>query len=157
MPVFVGPSTAFTRESAIIREAVVSKKAIVLRMWHRSARPTRRNACGPSLPFETIHSYRNEMQTNWWLGITRDLALLGIESAEVMWRRSAKLARCDRAAATEFRLMVSEKAEAVFDLQRRALIGGVRASRQAAVRSALNHVRRKVRANRSRLRRQAST
>ncbi len=60
---------------------------------------------------------------NWWLEMTRDMALLGAESAEVMARRTLVLARCDRTAWTEFQLMVSEKAEATFELQSRLLTG----------------------------------
>ncbi len=91
------------------------------------------------------------MQTNWWLGMTRDLALLGLESAEVMWRRSWKLARCDRAAWAEFQVMVTEKVEATLELQQRLLTGALGPNKRAA-RATLNHVRRKVRANRTRLR-----
>lgn len=92
-------------------------------------------------------------QTNWWLGMTRDLALLAVESGEVMVRRSLKLARADRAAWDEFQLMVSEKVEATVQVQCGLLSGKLSASKQGAARAALNHVRRKVRANRSRLRR----
>jgi hypothetical protein len=92
-------------------------------------------------------------QTNWWLGMTRDLALLAVESGEVMVRRTLKLARADRAAWDEFQLMVTEKVEATVQLQCAVLTGKLGASGQGAARTALTHVRRKVRANRSRLRR----
>ena len=92
------------------------------------------------------------MRTNWWLEMTRDMALLGAECAEVMVRRSLVLARVDAAAWTEFQLMVSEKVTATVDLQSRLLTGTLGSSEEAAARAALNHVRRKVRANRRRLR-----
>jgi hypothetical protein len=92
------------------------------------------------------------MQTMWWLELTRDTALLGVESAEVMWRRSLKLARCDRPAWSEFQLMVSEKVEATIELQHRLVTGKLGSDGGAAARAALDHVRRKVRANRKRLR-----
>ena len=92
------------------------------------------------------------MRTNWWLALTRDLVLLGVESGEVMLRRVGKLARCDRAAWSEFQLMVGEKTEATLALQRRLVSGALGPSKQAAARAALDHVRRKVRANRARLR-----
>ena len=92
------------------------------------------------------------MRMNWWLEMTRDVALLGAESAEVMARRTLVLARCDRNAWTEFHLMVSEKAEATFELQSRLLTGKLGSTTEGAARAALSHVRRKVRANRTRLR-----
>lgn len=92
------------------------------------------------------------MQTRWWLDMARDLTLLGLESAEVMWRRSWKLARCDSAAWTEFQMMVGEKVKATFELQRGLVTAPRGSSKQAAARATLNHVRRKVRENRARLR-----
>jgi hypothetical protein len=92
------------------------------------------------------------MRTNWWLGMTRDMALLGLESAEVMWRRTAKLGRGGEPAWAEFQLMVAEKVEATLELQHRLLTGRLGPGKTAAARAALNHVRRKVRANRARLR-----
>ena len=91
-------------------------------------------------------------QTNWWLAMTRDLALLAVESGEVMIRRSLKLAHFDRAAWDEFQLMVTEKVEATAQLQCRLVTGKLGSSPQGAARAGLNHVRRKVRANRARLR-----
>jgi len=90
---------------------------------------------------------------SWWPAFTRDLALLGLESAEVMARRCVVLARCDRRAAKEFALMVGEKIAAVAEVQFRIVTGRVGPTPQATARATLNHVRRKVRANRSRLRR----
>lgn len=92
------------------------------------------------------------MRKNRWLEMTRDVVLLGAEAAEVMARRSLVLARGDRAAWTEFQLMVGEKVAATFELQSRLLVGKLGATREAAARAALSHVRRKVRANRRRLR-----
>lgn len=91
-------------------------------------------------------------QTNWWLGFGRDLALLAVESGEVMVRRSVKLAKVDSAAWDEFQLMVTEKVEATAQLQCRLMTGNLGSSPQGAARTTLNHVRRKVRANRARLR-----
>ncbi|MEO5586498.1 MAG: hypothetical protein ABIQ81_02270 [Novosphingobium sp.] len=89
---------------------------------------------------------------NWWLGMTRDVALLGAESAEVMARRTLVLARADRAAWVEFQVMVCEKVAATVELQSRFLSSAFGNDKEAAARSALDHVRRKVRANRRRLR-----
>jgi hypothetical protein len=66
-----------------------------------------------------------------------------------MARRSLKLARADRRAWDEFQLMVTEKAQATVQLQVRLLTGGLGAD---PARGALDHVRKKVRANRRRLR-----
>ena len=96
------------------------------------------------------------MRLNWWLGLTRDVALLGVESAEVMARRLVVLARADRAAWTEFEAMVSEKAAATLALQVRLLTGRLGPSKRAALRAAVDHSRRKVRQNRSRLRKSRS-
>jgi hypothetical protein len=108
---------------------------------------------GLSLSPETIHSYRKVMDMKWWLGLSRDLGLLAVESAEVMARRSLKLARADRRAWDELQLMVSEKAEATVQLQLGLLTGRFGRDPAVATRGALDHVRRKVRANRQRLRR----
>jgi hypothetical protein len=83
--------------------------------------------------------------------MTRDLTLLGVECAEVMARRSILLARGGQPAWAEFQLMVTEVAATV-ELQSRLVSGAVGSNKQAAARSALGHVRRKVRANRRRLR-----
>jgi hypothetical protein len=92
------------------------------------------------------------MRKNWWLEMTRDLTLLSAECAEVMARRSLVLAKADGAAWAEFQLMVSEKVAAALELQARVLTGTLGSSKEAAARAALSHVRRKVRANRRRLR-----
>lgn len=84
--------------------------------------------------------------------MTRDIALLGAECAEVMARRSLVLARMDALAWAEFQLMVNEKVAATLELQSHLLGGKPGSSKEAAARAALNHVRRKVRANRRRLR-----
>lgn len=95
----------------------------------------------------------NSRSAAWWLTFSRDLALLGAESAEVMARRCLVLARCDRRAGDEFGQMVGEKVAAVAELQARLLTGRMGSTPEGAARAALNHVRRKVRANRARLRR----
>jgi hypothetical protein len=77
------------------------------------------------------------------------LALLGIESAEVMVRRCLVLGRCDRTAGQELARMTGEKFAAVAELQFRLLTGRLGPDPARAV---LVHVRRKVRANRRRLR-----
>ncbi len=88
-----------------------------------------------------------------WLALSRDLALLGAESAEVMARRCLVLARCDERASVEFRRMVNEKVAAATELQLRLVSGRLGSTPERAARAALDHVRRKVRANRARLRR----
>lgn len=102
-----------------------------------------------SLSLETIHSYRRGMDVKWWLAMSRDMGFLAVESVEVMLRRSLKLARADKGAWDEFRLMVGEKAEATVQLQLQLLTGQLG---HDPARKALDHVRRKVRANRRRLR-----
>lgn len=92
------------------------------------------------------------MDLKWWLAMGRDLGLLAVESAEVMARRSVKLARADRRAWSELQLMVGEKAEATLQLQLKLLTGRLGPD---PARHALDHVRGKVRANRRRLRREA--
>lgn len=89
------------------------------------------------------------MDVKWWLALSRDLGLLAVESAEVMARRSLKLARADGPAWEEFQLMVAEKAVATWQLQLKLLTGQLGPD---PVRRGLDHVRGKVRANRRRLR-----
>jgi hypothetical protein len=113
--------------------------------------PANKALCGGlPLSFETIHSYRKAMDMKWWLGMTRDVGLLAVEAGEVMARRGLRLARADRRAWDEFQLMVTEKVEATVQLQIRLLTGGLGSD---PARGALDHVRKKVRANRHRLRR----
>lgn len=92
------------------------------------------------------------MDMRWWLEMTRDLGLFALESAEVMARRSIRLARADNRARAEFQLMVGEKVRAAVELQRGFSRGKLGATRARAARGVLNAVRRKVRANRRRLR-----
>jgi hypothetical protein len=89
-------------------------------------------------------------QAAWWTAFARDLALLGVESAEVMVRRCMVLGRCDRRAGREFVHMTAEKLAALAELQVHLLSGQLGPD---PARTALAHVRRKVRANRARLRR----
>lgn len=97
---------------------------------------------------------KSTLQTSrQWLSLCRDFAVLGAEAGEVMARRCLVLARCDARAADEFGRMVSEKALAVAELHWRLVSGRIDSAPALAARAALDHVRRKVRANRARLRR----
>ena len=92
-------------------------------------------------------------RTNWWLAMSRDLTLLWLEAGEVVVRRSLKILRGGTAGSAEAQLMVTEKLEAMAELHTRLVTGQLGATKQQAARATLNHVRRKVRANRARLRR----
>jgi len=78
-------------------------------------------------------------------------ARLGFEAQTVIGLRLAKIARGDAAAWAEANLMVAEKAQAMAELQTRAVLAVVAGGPPVTPRNALAHYRRKVRANRKRL------
>lgn len=73
-----------------------------------------------------------------------DLTMLAIESQQVIWLRSIKLARGSKRAHREAHLMVTEKVAAAFQESGRLLMG-------ARPSSVVTRVRKKVRANARRL------
>ena len=73
-----------------------------------------------------------------------DLTMLAIESQQVIWLRSIKLARGSKRAQREAHLMVTEKVAAAFQESGRLLMG-------ARPSSVVTRVRKKVRANARRL------
>jgi hypothetical protein len=85
-----------------------------------------------------------------WQKIAFDSWLLGCEAGLVIWLRMGRLAMGDAGAMSEARLMVDEKVKAAFDLQWKALSGGLGASPETAARRSVSLYRRKVGANRRR-------
>ena len=86
-----------------------------------------------------------------WLAIWADACSLGFEASSVIGLRAMKLAIGGKGAATEAQRMVSEKIEASLALQAKALSGGLGTTALSAAEKMLDHYRRKVRANRTRL------
>ena len=76
---------------------------------------------------------------------------LGFEAQTVIGLRLARIARGDTAAWAEANLMVAEKAQAMADLQTRAVLSAVAGGPAVTPRNTLALYRRKVRANRRRL------
>ena len=92
---------------------------------------------------------------NSWLGIWADACLLGFEVSSVIGLRTMKLAVGGKAAATEAQRMVREKIEANLALQGKALSGGLGTTALSAAAKSLDHYRQKVRANQTRLAKEA--
>ena len=88
-----------------------------------------------------------------WLEIATATAALGMESAAVIALRTAGAAFGGAEAADEAWRMWSEKVVALAELQARLLTGSLGATPAGAARATLKHYRRKVAANRRRLRR----
>jgi hypothetical protein len=86
-----------------------------------------------------------------WLDLTMDSWLLAADAQTVIGLRMLKLAAGDRASATEAQLMISEKLEAVAQVQVQMLTDTLSGSGHLATQRALAHYRRKVGANRRRL------
>lgn len=87
-----------------------------------------------------------------WFKIAADTAALGLESAEVIGLRLADAAAGRSGAAAEAWRMGSEKVIAMAELQALFLMGSLGATPSAAAKGTLKHYRRKVAANRRRLR-----
>ena len=81
-----------------------------------------------------------------WMKLARSASLLGLESHQVITLRLAKLAKGGRAAQTEAHRMVAEKITAAQAAALNLAMGG-------RARSVVSNYRKKVRANRTRLRR----
>lgn len=81
-----------------------------------------------------------------------DAWMLGAEAANVMALRTVKLATGGDPDGVEARRMVAEKIEAAHALQVLAFTGGLGVTAPQAADRVLKHYRRKVRANRRRLR-----
>ena len=88
---------------------------------------------------------------NSWLGIWADDCSLGFEASSVIGLRAMKIAAGGQAAAKEAQRMVSEKIEAGLILQGKALNGGLGITALSAAAKTLDHYRKKVRANQTRL------
>ena len=87
-----------------------------------------------------------------WFKIAADTAALGLESAEVIGLRIAGATAGRPGAAVEAWRMGSEKVIAMVELQTLFLLGSLGATPSGAAKGTLMHFRRKVAANRRRLR-----
>jgi hypothetical protein len=88
---------------------------------------------------------------NPWLRIGFDVWFLGFEASSVIGLRALKIAAGGVAAEAEARLMLSEKIEAAWAIQGKALNGGLGLTAHSATVRTLAHYSRKVRANQRRL------
>jgi len=86
-----------------------------------------------------------------WIPFAADAAGLASDAAAVVNLRLARLSRLDSAAMAEAQLMVFEKVEAVLVLQWRAMAGLLGTGPAEIAVASMDHVRRKVAANRRRL------
>lgn len=86
-----------------------------------------------------------------WLQVSLDTWLLGAEASFVAGLRLMRIATGGVSAASETRLMIAEKLQAVADLQVDAALGRLGTTPLSASRGVLTHYRRKVGANRRRL------
>ena len=96
------------------------------------------------------------MRSKWpydaWTSAGMDAWRLGFEASTVIGMRMAKLAMGGPAADEEARRMLSEKMDSAFELQSAWMTGQLGASPVAGTRKVIRHYRRKVNANRRRLR-----
>jgi hypothetical protein len=90
-------------------------------------------------------------RSNPWFDVSLDAWRLAIEASAVIGLRTLKIAAGGPAGQAEARLMVDEKIAAGFDLQAKAISGGLGGSPAAAASATLAHYQRKVTANRRRL------
>ena len=88
---------------------------------------------------------------NPWVQLGLQTATLGWEAAQVAALRMAKLTAGGAAADAELERMVSEKVEAVLDVQALAISGALGFTAPRVASRTLAHYRRKVRSNRRRL------
>jgi hypothetical protein len=88
---------------------------------------------------------------NPWAKLGWDAWRLGLESAQVIALRTARLAAGDSAAATEAGRMVGEKVDAAVALQAMALTGALGLTLPRMASKTMAHYRRRVGANRRRL------
>ena len=87
-----------------------------------------------------------------WLIAGFDMWMLGAEAASVMALRTARIAAGGTAGAAEAELMVTEKVRAAIELQTRLMTGALGTTPLRATQGTLKHYRRKVAANKRRLR-----
>ena len=87
-----------------------------------------------------------------WLTAGFDMWMLGAEAASVMALRTARIAAGGTAGAAEAELMVTEKVRAAIELQTRLMTGALGTTPLRATQGTLKHYRRKVAANKRRLR-----
>ena len=87
-----------------------------------------------------------------WLTAGFDMWMLGAEAASVMALRTARIAAGGVAGAAEAELMVTEKVHAAIELQTRLMTGALGMTPLGATQGTLKHYRRKVAANKRRLR-----
>ena len=90
-----------------------------------------------------------------WLSLSADAWGLALEASTVMGLRAMKIAAGGQAAHDEAHRMVQEKIEAGMELHTRAMSGDLGPNPADAASKTLAHYRRKVRANRRRLTREA--
>jgi hypothetical protein len=88
---------------------------------------------------------------NSWLSLSMDAWSLGFEASTVMALRTLRLATGGADAQLEAQRMVTEKIDAAFDLQARAMTGRLGSSVEEATAKTVSHYRRAVRANHRRL------
>jgi hypothetical protein len=91
------------------------------------------------------------MKKNPWMRAGLSAWALGIEASTVITLRMMKLAAGGTAAEREAHRMVAEKIKANLDLQTKAMTGGLGLTPKSLTEKTLAHYRRKVRANRRRL------
>ena len=87
-----------------------------------------------------------------WLTAGFDIWMLGAEAPTVMALRTARIAAGGAAGAAEAELMVTEKVRAAIELQTRLMTGALGVTPLGATQGTLKHYRRKVAANKRRLR-----
>ncbi|WP_374577231.1 hypothetical protein [Phenylobacterium sp.] len=92
---------------------------------------------------------------NPWMRISMNMGLLGVESASVIALRSLKLAGGGAGAAAEAHRMVAEKIDAAMAAQAELARGAFSGAPHLGAERAVALYRRKVRANRRRLTREA--
>jgi hypothetical protein len=86
-----------------------------------------------------------------WFRLSLDAWSLGMEASTVIALRTLKMAAGGAAAEAEAQRMVTEKIDAAFDLQARALTGRLGSSVEEATARTVSHYRRAIRANHRRL------
>ena len=91
-----------------------------------------------------------------WMEISTAVTALGVESVGVIGLRFAGAATGGPKVANELWLMCSEKVVALAELQGRLLTGALGDTPSTATKAILEHYRRKVAANRRRLKRMAT-
>ena len=88
-----------------------------------------------------------------WIEIANATMRLAFECADVVGLRAAKAAKGGSNATDEAWLMWSEKVQSLAELQARLLLGSMGRTPATTTKRTLTHYRRKVAANRKRLRR----